>query len=241
MQTERLLMLDKLSAGYGRQAVLDGVDLIIHRGVFVGLVGGNGSGKTTLLKTILGILPPLAGRLIWGTIEGREPVLGYVPQRESFDPLFLFSALEVVVMGTYRRVPPGRGVRREEREWARSCLDKVNAGDLSRRRFAELSGGQKQRVLVARALATRPDFLLLDEPTAGIDATASEAVMAVLADLNRQGMTILMVNHDLRAVRERTDEVVWLHQGNVVQGGVRDLLAPERMRELLETSFGVAP
>jgi manganese/zinc/iron transport system ATP- binding protein len=224
-----LLKLDRVTVGYGRQAVLTDIELTLEKGAFTGLVGDNGSGKSTLIRTILGIQPPLAGRVEWATPDGRPPGLGYVPQRETLDAAFLVSSAQVVLMGACGRVGPGRFFPRSEKEWAQECLCEVDAAELAARRFAELSGGQKQRVLIARALATRPDLLLLDEPTSGIDATTSRAILDLLRRLHAaRRLTILMVNHDLRSLRRYVSDVIWIQDKRLVRGPVTDLLSAER-------------
>jgi ABC-type Mn2+/Zn2+ transport system ATPase subunit len=229
-----LLILDNLTVGYGRNVVLKDIKLAIDRGSFSGLLGANGSGKSTLIKTILGIIPPLAGKLNFTPINGHTPVLGYVPQREALDSVFLLSNLEVVVMGASGRVAPGRRFNSTEKEFARQCLERTGVGDLSRKRFSELSGGQKQRVLIARALTTKPDLLLLDEPTAGIDASAAEAILELLQRLHREeALTILMVNHDLQTVRKNVQEIIWLQHGRVLHGPVHELLSPQKIEDIL--------
>jgi manganese/zinc/iron transport system ATP- binding protein len=229
-----LLTLDHVSVGYERRVVLRDLVLKLGRGSFTGLLGANGSGKSTLIKTVIGVIPPLAGELRFHAHEGRAPTLGYVPQREALDSNFLLSGIEVVLMGACGRVRPGRFFGRVEHDLALECLRRTGAVDLARRLFSELSGGQKQRVLIARALAARPDLLLLDEPTAGIDAAAAQAIMDLLQSLNsKDGMTILMVNHDLRAVRKCARDVVWINEGKLICGTAAELLAPGRIEELL--------
>lgn len=238
MTGDLLLTINDLAVGYDRQVVLDGIRLEFKRGSFTGLLGPNGSGKSTLLKTIAGILPPLGGTLAFKPIDGRDPVIGYVPQREALDPVFLLSSFEVVLMGVTVRVRPGRFFSKAEREWARHCLAQTGATEVAPKRFSQLSGGQKQRVLIARALATKPDFLLLDEPTAGIDAAATQAIMDVLRRIHQeQGMTILMVSHDFGIVRRFAQDVIWLHQGKVLQGPVSQLLSREKIEEIMELEF----
>jgi len=230
-----LLSLQGVSVGYGRHAVLQSVDLAVRRGSFTGLLGANGSGKSTLLKTILGILPPLAGRMEFRGQGGGQPVLGYVPQREALDSIFLVSCFEMVLMGACGRVGPGCFFNQSEKDWARHCLRETGADDLARKRFSELSGGQKQRVLIARALATKPEFLLLDEPTAGIDASATQSILELLRRLHsREQLSILMVSHDLPAIRRCAQDVIWLHQGKVLHGAVNDLLRREQVEAMLE-------
>jgi ABC-type Mn2+/Zn2+ transport system ATPase subunit len=234
MNDPNLLTLEGVAVGYGRLILLEHLDWSLPRGRFVGLLGANGSGKSTILKTLLGILPPLAGRLTFHPINGRPPVLGYTPQRESLDPVFLLTSLEVVLMAACSRIGPGRPINKAERAWAQECLKETGAADLSSRLFSQLSGGQKQRVLVARALATRPDFLLLDEPIAGIDAAATQAIMDLLRRIHEeQHRTILFVSHDLTTVRHYAEEVIWLHEGRILHGPARELLSREKIEEVL--------
>lgn len=230
-----LLTLEHVAVGYDRHVVLPDVNFGLRRGSFTGLLGANGSGKSTLIRTILGIIPPLSGRMEFASVDGRSLVLGYMPQRDSLDSIFLLSSFEVVLMGACGRVAPGRRINAVEREWAHECLREAGADQLSRKLFSELSGGQKQRVLISRALAARPDFLLLDEPTAGIDAVARQAIMDVLRRIHEQHqLTILMASHDLPVVRAYARHVIWLHQGNILQGDVNELLTAEKIEEILD-------
>ena len=202
--------------GYDAKPVLRGLTLDLPRGRFTAVVGENGSGKTTLLKTLAGILPPVGGRVEFSGASGATPVLGYVPQRDGLDPLWPLSAFEVALMGTYGRLGAGRGAGAAERQLARDCLAQTGAADLERKAFSILSGGQKQRVLIARALATQPDVLLLDEPTAGIDPETTQAVMEMLSRQHReQRLTILMVNHDLPLARRHATDVLRVADGKV--------------------------
>jgi len=229
------ISLEQVDAGYGREVVLAGVDLQIVRGRFTGLLGANGSGKSTLLKTILGILPPMRGRVELMPVEGRPAVRGYVPQRESLDSIHLFSAVEVALMGVCVRVGPGRRVGAGEKLFARQCLRETGVEDLATRRFSLLSGGQKQRVLIARALVTRPDLLLLDEPTAGLDAAATQSIMELLRRIHAErGLTVLMVNHDLSLMRRYAERVVWIHRGRLAQGDAGGLLSRAKIEEMLD-------
>jgi ABC-type Mn2+/Zn2+ transport system ATPase subunit len=235
MTDDPVLSLEHVAVGYGRRVVLPDVNLSLARGSFTGLLGANGSGKSTLLKAVLGIIPSLGGRIVLNPVAGRPPVLGYMPQRESLDPIYPLSSLEVVLMGVCGRVKPGFRIGSGERECAHQCLSETGADQLSRKLFSELSGGQKQRVLMARALATRPDILLLDEPTAGIDAAATKAIMELLEKIHDAGrQTIVMVSHDLSTVREHAKGVIWLHDGRVLHGAVSELLTLDKIEELLD-------
>ena len=230
-----ILTLDNVAVGYDRRAVLSDVKLAFKRGSFTGLLGANGSGKSTLIKTILGILPPLAGRMEFKDVDGHEARLGYVPQRESLDPIFLLSSFEVVLMGVCGIVRPGRLIGHEQRDWARHCLEQTGAAELGRLQFSELSGGQKQRVLIARALAARPDFLLLDEPTSGIDVAVKQSIMQLLQRIHQeQRKTILMSSHDLPVVRQYVQQVVWLREGRILEGPPGELLSRDKMEAMLD-------
>ena len=202
--------------GYEGKPVLAGLTFELPRERFTAVVGENGSGKTTLLKTLAGILPPVGGSVEMSGANGALPVLGYVPQRDSLDPLWPLSAFEVALMGTYGRLGAGRVAGAAEYQLVRECLAQAGATELERKAFSVLSGGQKQRVLIARALATQPDILLLDEPTAGIDPETTVAVMEMLSRLHRERhLTILMVNHDLPLARKHTTDVLRVADGKV--------------------------
>jgi len=236
---EPLITLDNLSIGYNGQPVLSGISVSVSRASFTAILGANGSGKSTLLKTLLGLLPPLSGRIHTFTPAGTPLVLGYVPQSVQFDPIYLLTGLEVALMGTYGRVRPGWFVPSVERNFTRECLQAVGAEEFARKRFAELSGGQKQRVLIARALATRPDVLMLDEPTAGVDPTATHAVLDFIWQvIKEREIAVLFVTHDFALVREHAQQVVWLHHGKVEYGAAEELLTPERLTEIFEIGAG---
>ena len=231
---ETLITLDNLSIGYNNQAVLTGISLSITRGSFTAILGANGSGKTTLLKTVLGLLPSVAGHIDTAS-KGVPLVFGYVPQFVQFDSVYLLTAFEVALMGTYGRVRPGLLVPPRERAFTRECLRAAGAEEFARQRFAELSGGQKQRVLIARALTTRPDILVLDEPTAGVDRNATHAVMEFISQIRKERkITVLLVTHDFTAVRQHAEQVIWLHEGAVFYGTARELLTAERIAEMFE-------
>ena len=232
MSSTAILKLERMSVGYGRHPVLSDISIELPRGSYSGLLGANGSGKTTLLKTILGILPPMAGRI--GFAKGRRPALGYVPQSDTLDQTFPLTAFEVVLMGTYGAVSPGRLLPAGKRKLAQDCLAATGCAELGKRAFHELSGGQKQRVLIARALATEPEFLVLDEPTAGIDAASAQQVLELIARLNRErGLTVLMVNHDLVVMRKEVNLLLWVQRGVVRVGPPDELLAPERLADFI--------
>jgi ABC-type Mn2+/Zn2+ transport system ATPase subunit len=215
-----------VSLGYGQRSVLEHVTLEIARGEFVALLGPNGAGKTTLLRGIVGLISVMAGTLEYDFDRAASP-LGYVPQRETLDPTFPLTVFEVVLMGTYARLGPLRRIGRQERAAASRALDLVGLGAIAEQRFASLSGGQTQRALIARALAAGPSFMLLDEPTAGVDAEATSTIMAVLSRLNREeGLTVLLVTHQIRMLQGLASAVFWVQDGRVTRRGVDELMTP---------------
>jgi ABC-type Mn2+/Zn2+ transport system ATPase subunit len=228
-----LIALREASFGYENQPILEHVSFAVEAGDFVGLLGPNGAGKTTLLRGIVGLIPLLTGSLEYGFDRDSEPI-GYVPQRDALDPIFPLTAAEVVLMGTYARLPPLRPVGRAERGIAAERLAQVGMQAVAEQRFSALSGGQKQRVLIARALAADPCVLVLDEPTAGVDPGAASAIMDVVARLNRErDLTVLLVTHQLRMLPAFASVVIWVQGGRVTRGSAQEMLAPERVADVL--------
>jgi ABC-type Mn2+/Zn2+ transport system ATPase subunit len=224
--------------GYDGRTVLDGVSFTVEQGEFLALLGPNGAGKTTLLRAMLGLVVPLAGRIEYGFDRHAHPP-GYVPQRETLDPIFPLTALEVVLMGTYARLRPLQLVGARQHRVAAACLDEVGLAATAEQPFWALSGGQKQRVLIARALASEPRVLLLDEPTSGVDPGGVTATMEVIARLNRdRGLTVVLVSHQLRLVRELVGSVVWVEGGRTVKGSTEEMLSPERVEDIFGAVVG---
>lgn len=217
-----LLEARGLAFGHGGIPVAAGVDLDLGPGECVGIVGPNGAGKTTLLRTLVGLQPPLSG-----TVR-TEPGLrvGYVPQAGSLDPAFPFRAGDVVAMAAPGGWLPLSG-RRERARRTAEALARAGAADLADRPFRDLSGGQKQRVLLARALATGPAVLALDEPATGLDLEAEASLRALLRRLRGEdGLAVLLVTHALGIVAREADRVVLLHGGRARSGPPAELLAP---------------
>lgn len=241
MDRASLIRCRDLGIGYGRRTLLRGLELEIASGDFLGIVGPNGGGKTTLLRTLLGLLAPQAGTVVARRADGGTLRFGYVVQREHLDRTFPLSALDVVLMGRYGRLGLLRFPHAADRRAARDAMDRVGVGDLAGRPFRDLSGGQQQRTLIARALAGEPDILVLDEPTNGMDLAGEGAVMDLLAEINRGGMTVLMVSHALSTVMNRADRLAYVRhdRGLFRLGPAADLLRPEVLGELYDTPVRV--
>jgi zinc transport system ATP-binding protein len=201
------LAFDKVAFSYGQVPVLEDVSFHIHQGEFIALVGPNGAGKTTVLKLVLGLEKPQRGSV---TLFGGEPgaglgLTGYVPQHAGYDPTFPISVREVVEMG--RLLPLSRTWKKGDKTAVDEALERAEITDLASRPYSALSGGQRRRVLVARALASRPRLLILDEPTANMDTESEARLFATLGSLKRN-TTILIVTHDTGFVSSLTDGVL---------------------------------
>ena len=209
--TAPLVRLRGAAFGYRGVPVVSDVDLEIEPGAFVGILGPNGAGKSTLFRGILGLARPLEG-----TVEREGAAFGYVPQREELDPVFPLSVEEVVHLGAYGRLRGLHRLTRPERELATECLREVGLAERARHRYASLSGGQRQRVLIARALMMRPNVLLLDEPTTGVDAATRAAILELLVRRNaEEGLAVLFVTHDPDLIAGAVREVLHVTDGTV--------------------------
>jgi zinc transport system ATP-binding protein len=195
---EIVVKIEDVSFSYDGTAILEDIHLEVSKGDFVAVVGPNAGGKTTLLKLILGLLRPDKGRvLVFGQPPSKaRPRIGYMAQQSSFDFQFPVSVMDVALMGRLGH-ETGLGVfNRKDKRSALEALRRVEMEALRSRPFSNLSGGQRQRVLLARALASEPDLLLLDEPTSNVDAVIETELFEILHELNRR-MTIMVVSHDL--------------------------------------------
>jgi ABC-type Mn2+/Zn2+ transport system ATPase subunit len=228
-----LLELQKVAVGYQGKPVLPPLDLSVDAGDAVGIVGPNGSGKTTLVRTMLGLLPPIAGNIVF---PKHRPRFGYVPQRASVDVGFPLTAYEVALMGRYGLIGAGRRARPVDVERTRAALADVGALELAERPFHALSGGQRQRVLVARALAAEPEILVLDEPTTGMDLPSERAMLDLVRSFTTRGIAVILISHQLGAVSDHVEKlVVMAGQGHPVAVGARaELLTSERLSKIYD-------
>ncbi len=209
-KAEKVIELKDVTFAYEGETVMAGVNIDIHRREFASVVGPNGSGKSTLIKLILGLLKPLSGsvRVFGQPPEKVRQRIGYAPQHAQVDPQFPATLLDVVLMGLLR---PDKGIfgrhTREDREAAIAALEMVDLADRMAQPFSALSGGQRQRALIARALASNPEILIFDEPTANLDANAEFKLYDLMQELNRE-RTIILVSHDLGFVSQIVHTVI---------------------------------
>jgi ABC-type Mn2+/Zn2+ transport system ATPase subunit len=224
-----LIAFDGASFGYAPRApVLRDVTLEVARGDFVAVIGPNGGGKSTLLRAILGILPPLEGAARRAPGERA----GYVPQRQALDPIWPLRALDIVLMGLAREVGPLRRPGAEHRSRALLALEEAGMAAHAERPYRDLSGGQQQRTLIARALVSAPDLLVLDEPTSDLDLAGEHGILEVIARLHREGKTVVLVTHALHLAAAYAHRIALVRDGRVEVGPLADMLTPERLSPL---------
>ena len=208
-----VIKFDHVSYGYTRARVLEDIDLVINEAEFFGIIGPNAAGKSTLLKLMLGLLEPDEGKI---TVLGKSPKeartgIGYVPQHPSFPRNFPISVLDVVLLGRLGTGNSLGGFGKRDREIALDALRVVEIAELASEPIRILSGGQLQRMLIARALASEPSILVLDEPTANIDVQAEENIFALLKKYNEH-MTIIVVSHDIAFISGYVNRVGCLNK-----------------------------
>ncbi len=232
-----IIELKDVTVAFEDQVVLEDVSFTVYPGMFVAIIGPNGAGKTTLIRTILGLVRPVRGEVrvfgkpAWALKEERKR-LGYVPQILSVDLHFPITAGEVVLMGRYARVGLIRRPSSEDYRVAREAMERVGVAHLWDKPFGKLSGGQRQRVLIARALANTPDLLVLDEPTTGVDVTATQTVYSLLRKFHEEGMTILVVSHDVGVVATFVDTIACVNRKLIAHGRPEEVLGSEELARM---------
>lgn len=208
--SEPIIEVQDLSYAYQETSVLKNVNFSIFSGEFLGIIGPNGGGKTTLLRLLMGFLKPTSGSIrIFGTPPNQRTNyhISYVPQILRFDKQFPISVLELVLMGRLCHLPWYGRFSKNDVEAAKKALSIVKLSAYEKQSIGSLSGGQSQRALIARALVSEPDLLLLDEPTANVDTQSEHEIFDILKGLKKQ-MTILMVTHNLSMVIEHVERVL---------------------------------
>lgn len=223
--------VEDLTVAYQEQPVLWDIDLHVPEGALMAIVGPNGAGKSTLIKTILGLVPPAAGRVrIYGRPYAEQRrLVGYVPQRGSVDWDFPTNVLDVVMMGRYGRLGWFKRPGQQERRLALEALAKVGMADYAGRQISQLSGGQQQRTFLARALVQDAQIYFMDEPFQGVDATTEKAIVSLLKELSAAGKTVVVVHHDLQTVEEYFDSVLLLNVRRIAAGPVGQVFTHENL------------
>lgn len=208
-----MIHFEDVTFGYNSHIILEDVNFSVDKNDIVSIVGPNGGGKTTLLRLILGLLKPQSGKIL---INGKPPehtqkIMGYVPQYISLDKKFPITVREVILSG---RIRPSGFYTKKDRIIADKAMENLELEHLKKERFSEISGGQAQRMLIARAIVSEAEILLLDEPTSNIDNPSQNRLNSILKDLSSK-MTILIVTHDTGFVSEITDRVFCINKSIV--------------------------
>ncbi|MFN0249054.1 MAG: metal ABC transporter ATP-binding protein [Kofleriaceae bacterium] len=218
---EHVLEVEHVTIELHGRTIIDDVSFWIPKGEFVCLCGPNGAGKSTLLKAILGLLPTSAGKIaIHGeSVEEAHGRLGYVPQRKGFDRDFPARAVDLIVAALRGKWPVR--IREDEREKAKAVLDKIGGRRLLDKPLASLSGGETQRVFLARALITDPLLIILDEPTAGVDARGRAELLELMSSISRSDeLAAILVTHNLAAVAQTAERIVYIEAGRLLCWGL---------------------
>ena len=212
------IICENASLGYENRPIVKNLNFSVAAGDYLCIVGENGSGKSTLMKTILNLTPPLAGSIRMEGLSSTE--IGYLPQQTQVQRDFPASVQEIVRSGFQGRCGLRPFYTKAEKELARQNMERIGIASFARRCYRDLSGGQQQRVLLARALCATRECLLLDEPVSGLDPKATVQMYDIISQLHQEGITILMISHDMNAALDRATHI--LHIGEKLFFGTRE-------------------
>lgn len=230
-----MITLNDVTFGYSlKSPIVEGINLTIFKGQFVGLLGPSGSGKTTLLKLIIGLIKPWHGSIIFhdsSSVRSSKVTIGYVPQVESVDWNFPVTVREVVGMGIWDQSGITPWLGRTAKKGIDNLLQGLGIVEYASRQIRQLSGGEQQRVFLARALIRNPDILVLDEPTSGVDHNSREKILGILNGLNAQGMTIVVTTHDILGIARRLPWIVCINHHIIAEGRPEDILTENNLLE----------
>lgn len=227
------LICQDLSVGYDGKVILQDVNFEVCDGDYLCIVGENGSGKSTLMKTILGLLPVINGKILFG--EGlKKNEIGYLPQQTNIQKDFPASVREIVLSGCQTRGGNRLFYSKKEKQIAYDNMNKLQINNFKNKSYRQLSGGQQQKVLLARALCATKKILLLDEPVSDLDPKSTQELYTVIKNLNQQeGITIIMISHDITAVKYASKI---LHVGEKIFFGTKDEYLKSKQSYLFMTS-----
>jgi len=233
--SKRIIKFISVSTGYGHTVIHSDINITIEKNDFIGIVGPNGAGKTTFLKTLLGGLKPLAGK-----IEKENLVFGYVPQRDTVQPILPYTVHDVVMMGRYPQLGLFKLPSLDDKKRVAECLERVGILNLEPSIYNSLSGGQRQRTLIARALVSKPDVLILDEPTNGMDTPSHHALLTLIEDLHKTyQLTVLLVSHLLSDVANLVKRLILFEKGSLQFGTIEELLSEEKLGQTYSANIKV--
>ena len=214
-----LLTIQNLTLGYESRTIVENLNFTVNKGDYLCIVGENGSGKTTLMKTLLQLKSPISGDIIVG--DGlKKNEIGYLPQQTIVQKDFPASVKEIVISGCQGRCGLRPFYNKQEKQIAKENMERMCIIDLANRCYRDLSGGQQQRVLLARALCATRKILLLDEPVSGLDPKVNMEMYNLIEELNKEGITIIMISHDMSAALRYASHI--LHIGDKIFFGTKE-------------------
>ncbi len=223
-----ILDISRLSVRYEGREALENVTFHLHVGERVAVVGPNGAGKSTLFKVVAGVLSPAEGEVrVYGSGPGGHVCIAYLPQRSHVDWQFPVSVGDVVMMGRIAKLGLFGWPRKRDWDFVHAALETVGVADLEKRQIGQLSGGQQQRMFIARALAQEAELMLMDEPLTGLDTPSQEGLLALLGELQRKGVTVMVATHDLDQAARYFDRILLLNHRMVAFGAAGEVLTPE--------------
>lgn len=229
-----MIRTENLILGYDKKAISKELNLLIQRGDYLCILGENGAGKSTLVKTLLGLIKPISGAVV---MEEESKGIGYLPQQKMIQGDFPASVWEIVLSGNLKK--SGLFYTKADKERSICNLKKMNIWDLRNKSYRLLSGGQKQRVLLARALCATEHILILDEPVAGLDPLVTKELYELIGELNRDGLTIIMVSHDMKSTMQYAKTVLHLGAEFIFYGSKEEYMSTEIYRAFSHMSGGV--
>ncbi len=234
------LEIDSLTVKINKKIILDNINLKIKKNSITVIIGPNGSGKTTFIRTVLGLQKKVSGTIkIFDYISPNYPkgLIGYLPQKNIYNIKFPAKVSDIVLMGRYPQLKFFQSLSNKDIEIAEKSLKKMNVLHLKDSYFQDLSAGLKQRVLIARALAVEPKFLILDEPSTGLDIISQQEFYELLLKLKEENLTILMVTHDIGIISKYVDNVIGLNKKVHFYGNPEDTMTKENLEMMFGKGF----
>lgn len=236
--TKSIIELRNVNFSYGNELAVKGVNLGVHKGDYLGIIGPNGGGKSTILKLMLGLLTPTDGQVLFYGADIKNfhdwSKVGYISQHVThIDPNFPMTVEEVVSMGRFPKIGLFRFLGKNDREKVRLALEQVEMWDYRNHLIGDLSGGQQQRVFIARVLASDPEIIILDEPTVGIDVKTQKQFYALLRKLNLDlNLTLIMASHELDIVAHEATEIAYINRTLIYYGVPKEFIKSKYFEKL---------
>lgn len=236
--SQNIIEVQNVTFSYGESQVLKNINLNVHKGDYLGVIGPNGGGKTTLLKIMLGLLPPSEGHVLLFNTKIEEfrdwSKIGYIPQKAvNFDSNFPITVREVVEMGRVGKKGLFKSFTDEDNRVVQQALEQVELTQHQNKIIGDLSGGQQQRVFIAKALATQPEVIFLDEPTVGVDLQTQEEFYKLLKKLNHDlQLTLILVSHDIEVVAHETTEIACINKSLIYESNPAEFIRHGGLKKL---------